>query len=76
MSTISFRRSRQTNQQKLLMGNHRPKRAKNAGILFLSATHTTRTAGTRTSPNYRKSEDVHLGLQAIWFKTQTTSTAI
>jgi hypothetical protein len=34
MSTNFIRRSRQTNQQKLMMGNHRPKSAKNAGILL------------------------------------------
>jgi hypothetical protein len=53
-------------KQKLIMGNHRSKRAKNAGILFC-ALHTTQIAGTRTLLHYRKNEDVHL--QAVRLET-------
>jgi hypothetical protein len=45
----------------------------NAGILFCPI-HTTRIAGTRTLPLYRKTEDVHI--QAVRFETQTKSMAI
>jgi hypothetical protein len=63
MSTLLYANAEK--QQKLIMGNHRSKRTGNAGILFCPL-HTTRIAGARTLPHYRKHDDVQL--KAVGFK--------